>query len=146
MDSFQSKANGESQDEWLPCRSGLICEPQKNKKERFERRKAEAFSLGVIYFSGIIVALTVFMSWRNNPDQAKTYSFDRIPCTEVRTHLDSYANLGMTSCRLRANISKHLCNCPDCDRIYQEMIGNHATPGPVLTECNVQNLKGTVLK
>jgi hypothetical protein len=146
MENDKTKSNRESQDDWLPCRSGIIFEPQKCLTERFEKRKADAFSLGLIYFSGIIVAATVFMSWKNSPNQANSYSFHRIPCVDVRNRLESYANLDISSCRLRANISKHLCNCPDCDRIYQEMIGNHAIQRPVLTECNAQDLKATVLK
>jgi hypothetical protein len=146
MENAKPDLNLESHDDWLPCQRGIIPAPQMRLSERFAKRKADVFSLSLIYFSGVLVAMTVFTSWKNSLDPASSYTYDHISCNEVRHHLCSYANLEISSCRLRASISKHLCSCPNCDRAYQEMIGNHLASSPTLTECSVVEPTVTALK
>jgi hypothetical protein len=143
MHNSNTNSCSSSDSDWIPCRRGVIAPPQMKLTERVIKRKSDVFSLSLIYLSGAMLACALLLSWQNRPERERAFTSETISCGQVRVNLQSYANHKISSCALRANISKHLCGCPSCDCQYQTLIGNRPYPRATFTEFEVTSLEGS---
>ncbi len=129
MDVSKKKNPASAENDWLPCKPGLIVGPEANLQTRVAKRKTTLFQLGAIYFcAGLVVwsiGMSLFSAPRGHTPPPLAHS---LSCEQCRLLLCDYATKSVHCCQTRAGVTMHLHQCPQCDLCYQQMVEGGFSP------------------